>query len=102
MPEGLPKGLEEWGLVGGILVACFMLLRQLIVWMQGRIDAKDLQLAAQHDKALDVSNSVIRLADETATKTGAALDALAVSVKDMGKEICARMDRAERAESGKA
>jgi tetratricopeptide (TPR) repeat protein len=51
--EALPKGLEEWGLVGAIVVACFMLLRQLILWMQKRIDAKDELLAQQYDKALE-------------------------------------------------
>jgi len=93
--EALPKGLEEWGLVGGIVVVCFALLRQLILWMQKRIDAKDELLAEQYAKALEVSSSVISLASETGQKTTAALDALTAGIVDMRREICVRLDKME-------
>ena len=93
--EALPKELQDWGLVGGLLIGMFLLVRGLMLWMQGRIDAKDALLAEQHDKALEVSNSVIALATETGQKTTTALAALTEGVKDMGREICTRMDRTE-------
>ena len=72
-----------------------MLLRQLILWMQKRIDEKDVLLAEQYAKALEVSSSVIRLASETGQKTTAALDALTAGIVDMRREICVRLERME-------
>lgn len=87
--------IEKYGILGAVAVGMFVLVRQLMVWMQGRIDAKDVLLAEQHDKALQVSQAVIDLAQDTATRTATALDALTDEIRGMSDGICQRLERIE-------
>lgn len=99
MEQIIQKSAEEYGLIGLCVAGAAVIIWKIIVsmmgraerndaWMQARMDAKDTQLAEQHDKALEVSNSVIRLADETATRTAQALAALTEEIKGMRTEVC--------------
>ena len=110
--ETLPKELQDWGLVGGLVMGMFLLVRQLMLWMQGRIDAKDEQLREQHEKVLETATNVISLADKTAAAMVAATKAAentARVIEGMGEsakigmtgvqqgltEICVRLESVE-------
>lgn len=91
----LQAAIEKYGLVGAIVIGMYVLVHKLVVWMQSRIDAKDGQLQEQHAKQLEMSQAVISLASDTATKTAQALDALTSEIKAMGVGICERIERIE-------
>jgi hypothetical protein len=91
-----PTLIKDIGVVGGIALGLFLLVKQVVGWMQGRVDAKDSQIADMSAKHLELATAVI----QTAEKASVAIDALTTEIKGMGEAICRRLDGIEGQQQG--
>lgn len=89
---------QEYGVIGGILIALFLLVRQLMVWMQGRIDSKDKALDQRHEQLIAMTQSVVDYVNESKAVNAELVTqvrALAEQIEQMGENVCQRLEKFE-------
>ena len=88
MEQAIQKSIEEWGLIGIVVVGCIYLIRAIVSWMQKRMDEKDMQLNERHLELVKMSISVIDYVNSSKVVT----QELVGEIQNMGKDVCGRID----------
>ena len=89
---------QEYGIIGGIIVALFFLVRQLMIWMQGRIDAKDKVIDERHVQLVQLTMNTLDYVNDSKQVNRAMLqqiEALTDKIEQMGNGICEKLERFE-------
>ena len=86
-----PKVIEQIGTTGVVVLGLFYLVRTLVVWMQQRIDSRDVELDKRHSELAELTRSTIEFINDSKLVNKAMID----EMQKMGREICRRLDGIE-------
>ena len=82
-----PQSIKEIGTNGAVVIGLLLIVRQVVAWMQGRIDYRDAQLDERHTQLINLTRQTVEFIVDSKRVNEELIEA----IRKMSGEICTRL-----------